>query len=106
MATRKKAQKTYRHVKEGVKTRVEKARTSTGQTGKVVEGSIKGGKKIAKVVGDASTKVVAKTTRLVGLEEYRIELEKALDEAVRVIAVQEARIARLEAEIQKRDGSK
>ena len=99
--TRKIAQKSFQKFEQGVKSGVGKTIAKGGTRAKVVKGGIKGGKKVAKVVGDASTRVVSKTTRLVGLEEYRLELERALDEAVRVIAVQEARIARLEGQLKK-----
>jgi hypothetical protein len=103
MTTRKKAQKSYRKAADASKKFVEKSRSRGGASGKLIDGGLKGGKSLAKAVGVASTKVIAKTTQIIGLEEYRTELEKALDEAVRVIAVQEARIARLEDELSKRD---
>ncbi|MEY3691721.1 MAG: hypothetical protein RJB57_1377 [Actinomycetota bacterium] len=73
-----------------------------GTTGRVVEAGMKGVNSVANVASRVSGAAVDRTTRFIGLERYRRELEAALDEAVRVIATQEARIARLEDELGKR----
>ena len=94
MTARKKAQDNFRIVKE----KVDELQRRDGAGGKAIKATVKGVKKGTEVVGKVSAKVVDKTTKFIGLERYRRELEAALDEATRVIAAQEARIALLEAE--------
>lgn len=46
--------------------------------------------------GEAQTAVENKMRQYIGFDKYRAELEKSLEEAMKVIAVQEERIRRLE----------
>lgn len=94
MAFRDKAQEAMRNVQD--KARQYQSREGTG--GKAIKVTVAGGKKAAEVAGKASSAVVKGTTKFIGLERYRKELEAALEEATRVIAAQEARIALLEAD--------
>jgi|LakMenE18May11ns_1017448.scaffolds.fasta_scaffold9063535_1 hypothetical protein len=94
MAFREKAQKVMRNAQD----KVGDLQSRGGTGGKAIKATVAGGKKANEVAGKASAAVVKRTTKFIGLERYRKELEAALDEATRVIAAQEARIALLEAD--------
>ena len=94
MAFRERAQDAMRKAQD----KVNEMQGRDGAGGKAIKATMAGGKKAAEVAGKASAAVVNKTTKFIGLERYRRELEAALEEATRVIAAQEARIALLEAE--------
>lgn len=77
-------------------------RDSGGTTARILDAGVKGVTTVVKGVSHLSDAAVGRATRFIGLDRYRKELEAALDEATRVIATQEARIARLEDELGKR----
>lgn len=99
MGFRESMQHGYGSAKEKSAATVDKLRQRGGRTAQVVDTSVKAAKGAANVTSRATAKVMDKTTKLMGLDRYRVELEAALDEALRVIATQEARIARLEEEL-------
>jgi hypothetical protein len=94
MAFRERAQNVMRNTQA----KVSDLQSRGGVGGKAIKATVAGSKKANEVAGKASAAVVNRTSRYIGLERYRIELEAALDEAMRVIAAQEARIALLEAD--------
>ena len=94
MTARKTAQEKFRNIQD----KVTELQSRDGAGGKAIKATVKGVKKGAEVAGKVSAAAVNKTTKFIGLERYRRELEAALEEATRVIAAQEARIALLEAE--------
>ena len=94
MEVRKRAQERFQEARG----KISELQDRENVGGKVIKATVKGVKTGVEVVGKVSAKVVDKTTKFIGLERYRRELEAALDESTRVIAAQEARIALLEAE--------
>ncbi|MBM3828891.1 MAG: hypothetical protein FJW09_09655 [Actinobacteria bacterium] len=99
MGFRESMQNGFGSAKEKSEATFDKLRKRGGRTAQVVDTSIKAAKGAVNVTSRATAKVMDKTTKLMGLDRYRAELEAALDEALRVIATQEARIARLEEEL-------
>lgn len=101
MEIRKSLQRSYEVAKDKSTETVDKLRQKGGRTAQVVDTSLKVSKGAASAASRASAKVMDRTSRFIGLDRYRTELESALDEAMRVIATQEARLARLEEELRK-----
>ena len=95
MAIRKKIQKAGRKVG----TTRDKFRERDDMASHAFEASEKLGKTLVKQLGQTAKWVVGKGASKIGSDQYRIELDAALQEALRVISVQEQRIALLESQI-------
>ncbi|MEY4364685.1 MAG: hypothetical protein RLZZ305_29 [Actinomycetota bacterium] len=106
MAARKKIQETFGTGKQKLVESVNNAKSKGGVPAKVLDAGQKGVRGAVKATAKVSGAAVSRTTKFIGLEKYRTELESALDEAMRVIATQEARIARLEEDLRNRDRGK
>lgn len=96
MGLRETLQSNYDNMRDKASSIVDTARNRDGRTAKAMELSLKGVAGTIKTVSKVSNAAIDRSTRFIGLDRYRLELEAALDEATRVIATQEARIARLE----------
>lgn len=81
---------------ESASERARIAKTQDGAAGSAIRVTGKAASRSKKLLRSAASTAVDKSAQLMSLETYRAELEQLLDEAVRVIAVQEDRIARLE----------
>lgn len=99
MAGRKPLQNGFRTARGKVTEVVGNLSDKGGTTGRVIDAGVKGITGVVNVTTRISGAAIDRTTRFIGLDRYRKELEAALDEATRVIATQEARIARLEEEL-------
>ena len=99
MAIRKKIQTAGRKVSEKVGTTRDKFRERDDMASHAYEASEKLGKTLVKQLGKTAKWVVGKGASKIGSDQYRIELDAALQEALRVISVQEQRIALLESQI-------
>ncbi|MFM8794087.1 MAG: hypothetical protein ACKOFF_04215 [Acidimicrobiales bacterium] len=102
MEPRKSLQNIYGTVRGKAAEAVGNLSARGGTTGRLVDAGVKGVTGVVNVTTRISGAAIDRTTRFIGLDRYREELEAALDEATRVIATQEARIARLEDELGKR----
>lgn len=103
MGLRKKVQKAGAAVKDKViEVRAAVDQRDDGVT-KVVDGAEKAGKKIGQTLTQSTKWLVTKGAERMGSDKYREELDAALQEALRVIAVQEERIAVLEKLVEQRD---
>lgn len=98
-ATRKRMQDKFEKVSEAASERVRRAKEQDGAAGSVIKVTEKTVRRGKNVVQTAVNTAVDKSARSLSFEKYRDELEHLLDEAVRVIAVQEDRIARLEEQL-------
>lgn len=103
MGFRETLQNGYGTARNKATTAVDNVRSRGGRTAQAVDFGLKGVSGAVKTVSKVSSAAIDRSTRFIGLDRYRIELEAALDEAMRVIATQEARIARLEHELGGRD---
>jgi hypothetical protein len=99
MAIRKKIQTAGTKVSEKVGTARDKFRERDDMASHTYEASEKLVKAIVKQFGQTAKWVVGKGASKIGSDAYRIELDAALQEALRVISVQEQRIALLESQI-------
>jgi hypothetical protein len=99
MAIRKKIQTAGTKVSEKVGTTRDKFRERDDMASHTYEASEKLVKTIFKQLGQTAKWAVGKGASKIGSDEYRIELDAALQEALRVISVQEQRIALLESQI-------
>ena len=98
-ATRKQMQDKFGKVSEAASERFRGAKEQEGAAGAVIKVTEKAVRRGKNVVQTAASTAVDKSARSLSFEKYRDELEHLLDEAVRVIAVQEDRIARLEEQL-------
>lgn len=99
MAIRKKIQTVGKKVSEKAGTARDKFRERDDMASHTYEAGEKLGKTIVKQFGQTAKWVVGKGASKIGSDAYRIELDAALQEALRVISVQEQRIALLESQI-------
>jgi len=99
MGFRDSLQNGYGNARDRGKSVVDNVRSRGGRTAQAMDLGIKGVSGAVKTVSKVSSAAIDRSTRFIGLDRYRTELEAALDEAMRVIATQEARIARLEDEL-------
>ena len=99
MGFRETLQNGYGTARNKATTVVDNVRTRGGRTAQAMDIGLKGVSGAVRTVSKVSSAAIDRSTRFIGLDRYRIELEAALDEAMRVIATQEARIARLEDEL-------
>ena len=99
MAIRKKIQTVGTKVSEKAETARDKFRERDDMASHTYEAGEKLGKTIVKQFGQTAKWVVGKGASKIGSDAYRIELDAALQEALRVISVQEQRIALLESQI-------
>ncbi|NDD72303.1 MAG: hypothetical protein EBZ52_03895 [Actinobacteria bacterium] len=106
MAARKKIQETFGTGKQKLAESVNNAKSKGGVPAKVLDAGQKGVRGAVKATAKVSGAAVSRATKFISFEKYRTELESALDEAMRVIATQEARIARLEEDLRNRDHGK
>ena len=99
MAIRKKIQTVGTKVSEKAGTARDKFRERDDMASHTYEASEKLFKTIVKQLGQTAKWVAGKGASKIGSDAYRIELDAALQEALRVISVQEQRIALLESRI-------
>jgi len=103
MTTRKKLQGIATQVKIKVAETIETNIDKDGKTATILSTT---GKVLAKTTDKASgavKKVIDVGSKRIGLEEYRQELDSALQEALRVIGIQESRIRDLEEKLNQRN---
>jgi len=103
MTTRKKFQeiatKVTRFAAEKIETNIDR----DGPTKKFIDTTGKVAKKTTDTVSGAAKKVINVGSKRIGLEDYRQELDNALQEALRVIGIQESRIRDLEEKLNQRN---
>ena len=90
----KKSKENAERVRASVSKRTEKSETLQSALGKIGDA----GKWSLKKLTDTQRTVENKIKQYMGFDKYRLELENALEEALKVIAVQEERLKILEAQ--------
>jgi|688.fasta_scaffold347107_2 hypothetical protein len=89
------------------KNKVNELRTSIkerdGIASKTLETAEEAGKATLEGISKVGGWVISKSAKRLGADKYRDELDAALQEALRVITVQEERIALLESQVVERD---
>ena len=93
--SRERAQSGYKSLRDWT----EEKKAQKGAAGSAIDTTEKVVSSVKALMEKFGGKAVDKSAELIGLEKYRDELEQLLDEAVRVITVQEVRIARLEEQL-------
>lgn len=99
MTARDKGKKIFAEAKKKTGELAAKAKEQTERSerlGNVAKSTVKAGKTVATKATEVQQKVTEKYKKILGFDKYRVELENALEEALQVIAAQEARIRLLE----------
>ena len=102
MATRKFIQDKTKAAQEKVSEWRTGQQEKNAPTSRVIDGAEKYSKLLYDQFKKGTGWVVSKSAERLGADQYRDELDKALQEALRVITVQEERIALLEAKLNER----
>ena len=99
MGIRDKVQEIGRSVSDRTHEVIDGARNRSGVASRTIDVAGKSGKVAYKALTKSTGWVVSKSASKMGADRYREELDTALQEALRVISVQEERIAVLESRL-------
>lgn len=105
MEFRKKVQQISEKASDALKEQRDKLHERDDRAARAMDKTEEIGRKVGQKAMKIPGFVVTKSAEAMGADKYRVELDLALQEALRVIAVQEERIAILEARLATKDRS-